>query len=321
MGLFLPRCRTLHLPLLNLIRFLSAQPLTLAKTSKIIRSNRQQIASTVERLEQHFFSLALGLDAVLGDDLNWEKPSSQRGYLRPPHGARDPLFAATVAVSRGDRPQIHRAGSWAGGEGWQRGTAPRDRGCEPPGCPTEGQTGGFSPTAGKRGREGVFPGRLALQAARQGDSPRSGCRGAARRPDAAMTGGRGRGRSRGRGRGRGRGRDAWRLGSLWWKHAGAPPCPTVTGPRGSPPGWPGWREAPGRAGDGDLRPGVPRERADVVVTSLSTTFERSRESGKVPGDCRKGDVPLFKEGRKEDPGNTELSAPPLRLGRSWNRSS
>jgi len=38
--------------------------------------------------------------------------------------------------------------------------------------------------------------------------------------------------------------------------------------------------------------------------SLSMIFERSQQSGKVPGDWKKGNfVPIFKNGRKEDPGN------------------
>jgi len=32
------------------------------------------------------------------------------------------------------------------------------------------------------------------------------------------------------------------------------------------------------------------------------TFEQSWQSGKVPGEWRKGNVPIFKTGRKEDPG-------------------
>jgi len=56
-------------------------------------------------------------------------------------------------------------------------------------------------------------------------------------------------------------------------------------------------------GSDEVHPRVLRKLADVVVKTLSIIFERSQQSGEVPGDWKKGSiVPILQKGRKEDPG-------------------
>ena len=60
-------------------------------------------------------------------------------------------------------------------------------------------------------------------------------------------------------------------------------------------------------GPDDMHPRVPRELADVVTKLLFIIFEKSWQSGEVPGDCKKRNIILFfKKGRKKEPRNYRL---------------
>jgi len=54
----------------------------------------------------------------------------------------------------------------------------------------------------------------------------------------------------------------------------------------------------------EMHPWILREQSDKVARPLSIIFERSWQSGEVPTDWRRGNItPIFKKGKKEDPGN------------------
>jgi len=75
-------------------------------------------------------------------------------------------------------------------------------------------------------------------------------------------------------------------------------------------------------GPDEMHPRVLTELVDEVAKPLSVTSEELWQSGEVPADWKRGNImPVFRKGKKEDPGNYRWSVTPLCPARLWSTCS
>lgn len=72
----------------------------------------------------------------------------------------------------------------------------------------------------------------------------------------------------------------------------------------------------------EMHPQILRKLTDEVAKPFSILSEQLRQASEVPSDWKRGHkIPTFKNGKKENPGNTGQLDSPKCLARSWRRSS